>query len=75
MVEHAAPVSLAVTKRLLWQAAAAGPAEAGREERLVLEALLAGPDAREGVAAYLAKRAPEWTGQPSTDLPAWPLSP
>lgn len=72
MAEHAAPVSLAVTKRLIWEAATAGQRAAGRDERLLIEALLAGPDAREGVAAYLAKRRPEWTGRASQDLPDWP---
>lgn len=69
---HASPVSLAVSKRLLWEATTAGQAASGETERRVLEALLERPDAAEGVAAYLGKRAPTWTGRPSTDLPPWP---
>lgn len=73
----AAPVSLAVTKRLIWEAATAPQRAAGRDERMVLEQLLGAADAHEGVAAYLGKRAPAWTGRVSTDLPTWPepLSP
>jgi enoyl-CoA hydratase/carnithine racemase len=72
IVEHAAPVAVAATKRLLWEAAQAGPFEHARRERLVMEALLDRPDAREGVQAFLQKRRPVWTGRPSTDLPPWP---
>jgi enoyl-CoA hydratase/carnithine racemase len=72
IVAHGSPVSLAVTKRLLWEATTAEAGRAGHDERLLLEALLAGPDPREGVAAYLAKRRPSWTGRATTDIPAWP---
>ncbi|MFF5225234.1 enoyl-CoA hydratase/isomerase family protein [Dactylosporangium sp. NPDC000521] len=73
IVEHAAPVAVAATKRLLWEAVDADPFEHGRKERLVMEALLDRPDAREGVEAFLRKRRPVWTGRPSTDLPPWPI--
>ncbi|MET7425573.1 enoyl-CoA hydratase-related protein [Dactylosporangium sp. NPDC005555] len=73
IVEHAAPVAVAATKRLLWEAAEAGPFEHARTERLVMETLLDRPDAREGVDAFLHRRRPVWTGRPSTDLPPWPI--
>jgi enoyl-CoA hydratase/carnithine racemase len=73
IVEHAAPVAVAATKRLLWEAMDADPFAHGRKERLVMEALLARQDAREGVAAFLQRRRPTWTGRPSTDLPHWPI--
>jgi enoyl-CoA hydratase/carnithine racemase len=72
IVEHAAPVAVAATKRLLWEAVDADPFEHGRTERLVMEALLERPDAREGVTAFLQHRRPAWTGRASTDLPPWP---
>jgi enoyl-CoA hydratase/carnithine racemase len=75
MVRHAAPVSLAVTKRLIWEAATSDQHSAGRSERLLLESLLEAADAREGVGAFLAKRAPEWSGLVSRDLPSWPQRP
>jgi enoyl-CoA hydratase/carnithine racemase len=73
----AAPVSVAITKRLIWEAATAQQQAAGRDERLLLEQLLSAADAREGLSAYLGKRSPMFTGRASTDLPAWPepLSP
>ncbi len=73
IVEHAAPVAVAATKRLLWEAVDADPFAHGRKERLVMEALLSRPDAAEGIAAFLRKRRPVWTGRPSTDLPPWPV--
>lgn len=75
IVEHAAPVPVAATKRLLWEAADADPFEHGRLERQVMEALLDRPDAREGVEAFLRRRRPAWSGRPSTDLPPWPSAP
>ncbi|MER7279578.1 enoyl-CoA hydratase-related protein [Dactylosporangium sp. NPDC000244] len=75
IVEHAAPVAVAATKRLLWEAVDADPFAHSRTERLVMEALLERPDAREGVDAFLRHRRPAWTGRPSTDLPQWPTDP
>ncbi|MFI5909346.1 enoyl-CoA hydratase/isomerase family protein [Dactylosporangium sp. NPDC051541] len=71
IVEHAAPVAVATTKRLLWETGDLGPFEHARRERLVMERLLDRPDAHEGVTAFLEKRTPAWTGRPSTDLPAF----
>ncbi|WP_327000496.1 enoyl-CoA hydratase-related protein [Dactylosporangium sp. NBC_01737] len=72
IVEHAAPVAVAATKRLLWEAVDADPFEHGRTERQVMEALLDRPDAREGIEAFLRRRRPAWSGRASTDLPPWP---
>jgi enoyl-CoA hydratase/carnithine racemase len=72
IAEHAAPVPLAVTKRLLWESLESGREVSGRRERLLLEELLASPDAAEGVRSFLAKRQPRWTGRSIADAPAWP---
>ncbi|MFF5257960.1 enoyl-CoA hydratase/isomerase family protein [Actinomadura viridis] len=72
IADHAAPVAVAVSKRLIWEATVSGQHTAGATERLLLEALLAAPDAAEGVAAYLGKRAPRWVGLAGSDLPPWP---
>ncbi|SEG91892.1 Enoyl-CoA hydratase/carnithine racemase [Thermomonospora echinospora] len=72
IADHTAPVAVAVSKRLIWEATDADQPTAGATERRLLEALLAAPDAAEGVAAYLGKRAPRWVGRVGSDLPPWP---
>jgi enoyl-CoA hydratase/carnithine racemase len=72
MASEAAPVALAVSKRLLWEASVSPAEEIGRREHALLDALLRLPDAVEGPRAYLAKRPPHWTGDLRTDLPPWP---
>jgi enoyl-CoA hydratase/carnithine racemase len=67
-----APVSLAVTKRLLWEAVAADRGQSGSDEHRLLDVLLERPDAAEGVRAFLDKRPPSWLGSTATDLPNWP---
>lgn len=55
------PESLAATKRLVRQAAEAAPQEALRREAESISRLAGGANGREGVAAFLAKRAPEFS--------------
>ena len=67
---HAAPVSGALTKRLIWHNLTEpdlGVAE-GIEQRLFTWSGQQ-PDAREGVQAFLEKRTPKWSMRPSCDLP------
>lgn len=60
---NTAPVSVAVTRRLLWQMMGAGsPAVAHDYESRALAALLAHPDSREGVRSFMEKRPPAFTG-------------
>ena len=69
-IAAAAPVSVALTKRLLWQNLGVG--DAGRAEDVEARAFWwAGrqPDAREGVAAFQEKRAARWTMRPTVDWP------
>jgi len=65
----AAPLAVAMSKRLLWQGIALdAPAMMAREGPPF--AFLGGhPDTREGIAHFLEKRAPRWVGSPSKDLP------
>ena len=73
IAENCAPVSLALTRRMLWHfGSEASPAGAlGVDARLNI-ALGQRADVHEGVAAFLAKRPPSFPGRVSTDLPATP---
>lgn len=66
---RAAPASVAITKRLLWEGLTATLPEMGRREARMFDWISRQPDAREGVAAFLEKRAPEWKLRASVDLP------
>ena len=69
---EAAPLSVALTKRLLWESATLDPAEGGRRETELHHHLMGRPDAIEGVMAFLERRPAKWTGKISEDWPAWP---
>jgi enoyl-CoA hydratase/carnithine racemase len=70
MVEHSAPVSIALTRQLIWRMAGAPhPMDAHRADSRGLQAQGASADVREGVTAFLEKRSAHFPGQVSTDLP------
>jgi enoyl-CoA hydratase/carnithine racemase len=69
---HAAPVSVALSKRLLWEGLTATPAEMLRREQEWMPWICNQADAVEGVAAFLHKRPPQWTLAAGRDLPLWP---
>ena len=69
---NTAPLSVAVTKRLLWQSPELGRAEVERFETELHHHLMGGPDAIEGAVAYLEGRAPRWALSVSGDWPVWP---
>ncbi|MFN2540381.1 MAG: crotonase/enoyl-CoA hydratase family protein [Mycobacteriales bacterium] len=70
MVADTSPVALALTRQLIWRmAGAAHPMDAHRADSRGLQALGAGPDVAEGVAAFLEKRAASFPGKVSKDLP------
>jgi enoyl-CoA hydratase/carnithine racemase len=66
---NTAPVSVAVSKRLLWEAMNQSVAETMRAENGLFGKVTALDDAREGITAFFERRQPTWTGRPSTDLP------
>ena len=67
---EAAPVSVALTRRLLWRGLTFNhPMEAHRADSRAIQALGRMADASEGVTSFLEKRPPEWTQKPSEDLP------
>lgn len=69
---HAAPLALAVSKRLLWEAPLLDAEEVERKETALHLHLMTRPDAVEGPVAFAQKRPPEWRLRVSTDWPEWP---
>ena len=61
---HTAPVSVALSKRLLWASPTLDRDEIGRLETEYHRVVMGTPDAREGVLAWLERRDPRWTGKP-----------
>jgi enoyl-CoA hydratase/carnithine racemase len=74
----AAPVSAAVTRRLIWRMSGSDhPMHTHRIDSAAITALGRMTDAAEGVNAWREKRPPEWTSSPTRDLPdlPWPADP
>ena len=65
----AAPVSVAATKRLLWQGLSLSWEEMHDRETPVFDWVAQQPDSVEGVTAFLEKRTANWSMDPSRDLP------
>ncbi|MDE2560610.1 MAG: enoyl-CoA hydratase/isomerase family protein [Sphingomonadales bacterium] len=78
IAENCAPVSLALTRRMLWDhGPQATPDGALGVDAALNIALGLMPDVHEGVTAFLEKRAPLFPGKASTDLPEnpwWPAA-
>lgn len=76
IADNTGPVAVAVTKRLLWHHGSELDWQAAeRLEQRLFTWCGSQPDAREGVRAFLEKRAPRWQMQPSRDMPSfWPPS-
>jgi enoyl-CoA hydratase/carnithine racemase len=66
---NTAPVSVAVAKRLLWEGIGSSVAEMSALENRLFPKVASLPDAREGIAAFVEKRPPAWSGKVSTDIP------
>ena len=72
IVEHTAPVSVALTRQMMWRMLGADhPMEAHKIDSRALYARGASADAREGVSAFLEKRPAVFTDRVSRDLPAF----
>lgn len=66
---YGSPLSVALSKRLLWEGS---QEQAAAIERLETEAhllIMGAPDAREGVLAFLDKREPDWRSRVPRDWP------
>jgi enoyl-CoA hydratase/carnithine racemase len=71
IADTTAPVSVALTRQMLWRfAAAPDPFGLMALDGALTVTLGAGPDVREGVGAFLEKRAPNFPGKVSADMPA-----
>ncbi|MDH4145284.1 MAG: enoyl-CoA hydratase-related protein [Acidimicrobiia bacterium] len=69
IARNAAPVSVAVTKRLLWEGLGLSIAEMEARERPVFEWIGRQADAREGIESFLEKRPPDWKLSATSDFP------
>jgi enoyl-CoA hydratase/carnithine racemase len=74
IIDNTAPVSVALTRQLIWRMAGADhPMEAHKADSRAIQARGAADDAKEGVNAFLEKRAAAYPNRVSTDLPeVWP---
>jgi len=68
---HTAPLSVALSKRLLWSGEALDPDEIERLETEYHRHVMGKADASEGVLAWLEKRDPKWSLSPTKDWPGY----
>ncbi len=70
IADNAAPVSVSLTRRMLWRMLGADhPMEAHRVDSRAINSRGASDDAREGVMSFLEKRPPSFPGKVSDGLP------
>jgi enoyl-CoA hydratase/carnithine racemase len=65
IADNAAPLSIAVSKRLLWSSFERDAAAVAETETAEHLRLMAHPDVREAMSAVLERRPPRWTGRVS----------
>ncbi|MBC5767078.1 enoyl-CoA hydratase-related protein [Ramlibacter albus] len=71
IAQNTSPIATVVTRQLMWRASAApDPFGALKVDSALNLELSKGPDVKEGFTAFREKRAPDFPGRPSKDLPA-----
>jgi enoyl-CoA hydratase/carnithine racemase len=71
IAKNTAPLSVGVSKRLLWESLMLLPTEVGRMETDLHHHLMGRPDSIEGVMAWLERREPHWKMSATGDWPEW----
>ncbi len=74
IAENTAPLSVAITKKLLWQSFELDAHQVERAETELHHHLMGAPDAVEGAMAYLERRPPKWQSTVGEDWPDWPIA-
>jgi enoyl-CoA hydratase/carnithine racemase len=70
IIDNTSPVSIALMRQMLWRGLGIShPMEAHQIESRGICARGRSPDAKEGVRSFLEKRAPDFHGKVSTDMP------
>jgi enoyl-CoA hydratase/carnithine racemase len=72
VADNAAPLSVALAKRLLWESADLSAADVERKETALHHVLMGREDAREGGLAWVERRPPRFTSRVAHDWPDWP---
>jgi enoyl-CoA hydratase/carnithine racemase len=65
---NTAPISVAVSKQLLWQAMTQTVDETRAAENAVFGKITASADTKEAITAFFERRTPVWSGKPSVDV-------
>lgn len=68
---NAAPMAVAMHKRLVWQGMDMSLGDLARKESQALNYTMTKADAIEGGMAYFERRVPDWTGSISKEWPTW----
>ena len=70
IADNAAPVSIALTRQMMWRMAGAeNPMAAHQVDSRAIQSRGQSADAREGISAFLEKRTPVYSNKVSTDMP------